>query len=984
MDDSLNLNLTENSFQYNTENSYVNENNEFDDNFNASNISGIANNESNKLETLNNEESEPKHTNNTTGLNEVMNKYSNITLPSKDIQINNDNEGIKTSFYSINSCTIDSKQYSVIILKNATEHTNELTSLIDSMIQLKKKVNVDIINQMRNISYEENSGEVYIIFDKLISSNYISKSAEYKGNHLNNYFISFLLLEGINSLHKLNQSIYHINPSTMLFTDKDELSFIMPFDEYKVFFPNPDPELDENTMNYFSTEEAFGLCEKNELPKDIWKYGCLVMDLFAPGYKRSMLSEQDYKSQLKEYVLPQIPKNVPKDLWSFICICLNPYKDVRITASELLGQFIQLIHKTPELSQFELILNELKKCGNIGLDNNMGGSMYNNQYSAIGGGVPGENIQNDMINSSNNAYLYGDPLKYRKCALHNESDLDHYCAKCNEIICKDCETKFHSEHNEAVFSFEEYVKLVNERSQMFKTKFDKYVEDTQIANQKEKFGELLKTNQDEIELMYNAQQTKITEQFNYLHQLLDKIKEIELQHLFTYKKYFQDKVNILQSSYEGIQKEISDINQIIGRRFSNFTNFKNLPKNQQENIIKGTPNEDNLITFKKKEIIKLISHFLKEKEHVSLIKRYFDLFVFHYKDTKINDIVKLLEMKISTLTKKYNEENKDSNYNLLVKEFEDSALDSSRNYFNTTSRNLFLPLVNTQKIFAYNFELNKFLIITVDFSNLPIKRFPNYSRNLTINGNLIINGGFDEESRCTLPDFLLFTRENSNLTKLQDMIYGHSAHSLIYLPPTNELIVVSGSGIVKCELYSFETEKWNEIPEINTPRQNPTLFYYNKQYLYAFGGAFWDETQRAFVYLDSVERLNLGFGSIKGDDKWEVVNYFVKGSDDFNLKKSVMSVLSYKSNSILLVGGATGYNSYTDECVLFDFDTNSFELKPSIKLPHKTCFPNKAFLYYPGKAYQLDNDGNVYEFNFETEEFSIIKLNEVVENNTKY
>ena len=71
------------------------------------------------------------------------------------ISISNDNEGIKTSFYSINSCTIDSKQYSVIILKNATEHTNELTSLIESMIQLKKKVNVDIINQMRNISYEE-------------------------------------------------------------------------------------------------------------------------------------------------------------------------------------------------------------------------------------------------------------------------------------------------------------------------------------------------------------------------------------------------------------------------------------------------------------------------------------------------------------------------------------------------------------------------------------------------------------------------------------------------------------------------------------------------------------------------------------------------------------------------------------------------------------------------------------------------------------
>ncbi len=392
-------------------------------------------------------------------------------------------------------------------------------------------------------------------------------------------------------------------------------------------------------------------------------------------------------------------------------------------------------------------------------------------------------------------------------------------------------------------------------------------------------------------------------------------------------------------------------------------------------MLKSIPRDENLLNFKKKNIIKCVSSFHKESSQIERLKRYFEIFIEKYKENKINDLVRVVEKKNETIKKKYEETDLNEYLKILIQEFENLALLSSRNFFNSQSRELFISIVNTNKIFSYHLDSQKYFVTEVDFEGMPINRFPNYSRSLVINGNLLINGGFDEENRVTLPFFFFYDRLNKNISRLSDMLYGHSAHSIIYIPP-HYVIVVSGSGTVKCEKFDMENNTWSELPDITITRQNATLFYYNKQYLYAFGGAYWDDSKKTFIYVESVERLDLGFGTVEGSDHWEQIITFKLGN--VNLKKSVLSVLSYTANQILLVGGSISYNTYSDEVLLFDFDKNEFSIKDGMILPKKTCFPNKIFLHSGNKSYQMDNDGFVHEFDFLTDKFTIIKENTVL------
>ena len=415
------------------------------------------------------------------------------------------------------------------------------------------------------------------------------------------------------------------------------------------------------------------------------------------------------------------------------------------------------------------------------------------------------------------------------------------------------------------------------------------------------------------------------------------------------------------------------VEQTIAEKEENFLKFQDLDQIKKEEVMKSITKDENMLSFKKKNIIKFVTNFHKESSQVERIKRYFETLIEKYKENKINDLVKVVEKKNSSIKTKYEQMDLNEYLKVLIYEFEQTSLHSSRNYFNSNSRELFISIVNSNKIFSYNIETMKYDQITVDFSNMPVDRFPNFSRSVIISGNLLVNGGYDEDVKVTLPYFFYYDRLNKKLNRLADMLYGHSAHSIIFVPP-RFVIVVSGSGMTKCEQYDLDNNTWTELPEISIPRQNCTLYYFDKQYLYAFGGALWDEKKKSFIYLETVERLNLGFGSLGCSPKWDPCNTY-QTSNNWNIKKSVMSVLSYTAGKVLLVGGSINYNTYTDECFTFDFDKNEFSRKEGLLLPRKTCFPNKCFMYSGDKAYQLDNDGNVYEFDFTLDKFNIINEN---------
>jgi len=150
------------------------------------------------------------------------------------------------------------------------------------------------------------------------------------------------------------------------------------------------------------------------------------------------------------------------------------------------------------------------------------------------------------------------------------------------------------------------------------------------------------------------------------------------------------------------------------------------------------------------------------------------------------------------------------------------------------------------------------------------------------------------------------------------------------------------------------------------------LFYHNEQYLYVFAGLCYDEQLSDFSILETVERLDIGFGPVEESKKWEIIP-FKKSNEHVNISKSVMTIIPITSSRILLVGGMNKDQSQSDEVLMFDFEDYEFSLLPELMLEKQTCFPNKSFLFFGDYAYQFDNEGLIHEFSVDDLAFKIVK-----------
>lgn len=858
---------------------------------------------------------------------------------------------VKTQCYRLYLSKFDNIQCSVIVLNNISSNQQALILLLHKFSIMN---NVKSKNLLKFIGVsEDKEKDSFILIFEYVYTNY-----ELKSHTLPKYspftFETILhLLETINDCNSVNLPLYTIRKETLLFSIDDSFKFLIPFTELTQFsqsYSSVDTKHNSATLidsfSYDRYKAPELLYSRYTNKSDIWQIGCLALEMFSEFQVWDGLSEEEMDNNLKKFFVPKIYSDIPRHLWGILCECLCPYVDTRIAPGKLLSRYA-------------------KHIGRLGLVDADKVKMY---YDGDKG--EGDNYEEEGDDGSFNV---------RKCDIHIGKDAYLFCTYCNEIMCDVCKDTIHLDHKEkdCFYEYLEYVNTARQKTHLFKEKFDKYIIDARVP-EKEKYDQLMKTSENEIEKLYIDQKTKIENQFKYIISILNQIEKTEIERLAKYKGFISKKFSEVFDNFNELQKTIDEVKNLIDKREKTFGNFQSVSQKTKENIMKAIIKEDNLLVFKKKKIIGHVTAFHKTKDKIDLIKRYFEIFISHYKDNKINDMVKYLEKKSETLIIKYRNEIPDEVYMSLITEFNLLSLLSSRNYFNQTSKELYIPISNKNEIFSYNFEINKYLLTTVDFSNTPLKQFPLYSRSVLLNNVLYINGGYDDITKTTLPYLLSFDRLHNKLIRLGDMQYGHSAHSLMSLPP-NDIVAISGSGIVKCEKYDSINDEWVSLPDINIPRQNATLFYFNKQYIYAFGGVYWDESQKDFKFVEKVEKLNKGYGSVKGDDEWVFVDYKCNfDCGKFNLRKSVMSALSMPNGKCLLVGGAIKFNEYSDECVEFDFDTGEFILRNELRLPKKTCFPNKSFMYLGDKAWALDNDGNVIEFDFIKNRFEMIKENKVV------
>ena len=370
-----------------------------------------------------------------------------------------------------------------------------------------------------------------------------------------------------------------------------------------------------------------------------------------------------------------------------------------------------------------------------------------------------------------------------------------------------------------------------------------------------------------------------------------------------------------------------------------------------------------ILKNKKLNIMNLFKDYQKSIGESDKIKRYFQRAVSNLKENKAYDLIKVLDKLYNQLEGKYSTLELQEYMNTIVVELDEYSLLNSRNNAPKNVKDIQIACFKSKKVLSYDIQQNQLSIIESDFTGCPIDAFLNFSRSINVNGMLYSNGGWDDNKKISLKYHFSYDAKKHKLIQEESMFHGHSAHSLIYVP-SQYIYVISGSGVAKCEKYNINTKHWTEITEVNFHRQNASLFYHNEQYLYLFAGLSWDEQLSDFVFVESVERLDIGFGQVDDSSKWEIVPT-LKSRDNVVISKSVMTVIPLTTNKILLVGGMYKDQSYSDEVLLFDFEKMEFSLLEDIKLEKKTCFPNKYFLFFGDYAYQFDNDGDIHEFSLE-------------------
>lgn len=554
-----------------------------------------------------------------------------------------------------------------------------------------------------------------------------------------------------------------------------------------------------------------------------------------------------------------------------------------------------------------------------------------------------------------------------------------YCTQCNDLICTKCQFSNHKDHNDesVIVDINTYIEQASNQFEIFKDKFQKFIEiSTASFPIDDTIFEYLGKQKNVIDVLYEEQKKFINSQFDVFYKRIDQLKELEVNNLSRFRDFFKGKFLDLENKIEELANEKIEVEEFLENREGELKCFVDLDSFAKEGAVRRIPSDINVLKSKKQLIMNLFKEYQKHIGESDKIKRYFQRAVMNLKENKAYDLIRVVEKLHAQLDAKYNSIDLQEYMNNIIVELDEYALMNSRNNAPKNVREVLIACFKSKKVLDYNISNNSLSIIEADFKGLSIEYFLNFSRSINVNGTLYINGGWDDNKKIPLKNHLSFDLRTNKVMEEPEMLYGHSAHSLVYVPP-NYIYCVSGSGIGRCEKYDINAKEWSEIAELNYHRQNASLFYHNEQYLYVFGGLCWDEQLADFVFVETVERLDIGFGPVEESMKWEIVPT-LKARDNVIISKSVMTVVPYSSSKILLVGGMFKDQSYSDDVILFDFDKLEFSLLEDLKLEKKTCFPNKYFLFFGDFAYQFDNEGDIHEFSVKDLSFKVVNQHKPV------
>lgn len=392
--------------------------------------------------------------------------------------------------------------------------------------------------------------------------------------------------------------------------------------------------------------------------------------------------------------------------------------------------------------------------------------------------------------------------------------------KCNEIICNKCKDTIHQEHNQEniIIDISQFVEDSIERFKEFRNKYNQFLQKTTTNFPiDDSILEFLSKQKNVIDVLYEDHKKYINDQFDIFHKRIENLKELELKNLMKFRDFFLGKFLDLENKVNDIVEEKTNVDEFLENRITDLEDFPQSDQFAKESCVLRINPDINNLKVKKQTIMNLFKEYQNHIGYADKIKRYFQRSVLNLKENKAYELIKVLEKLHIQLETKYQNIDLQDLMNSIMIELDEYALLNSRNIAPKNTKEIFIACFNSKIVLSYNTSNNTQNMIEADFRNTNLQNFLNFSRSINVNGVLYVNGGFDEIKKVSLKNHLSFDPKTNQVFEEEDMIYGHSAHSLLYVPP-QYIYCISGSGIGKCEKYDINAKNWMEIPELNYHR----------------------------------------------------------------------------------------------------------------------------------------------------------------------
>ncbi len=338
---------------------------------------------------------------------------------------------------------------------------------------------------------------------------------------------------------------------------------------------------------------------------------------------------------------------------------------------------------------------------------------------------------------------------------------------------------------------------------------------------------------------------------------------------------------------------------------------------------------------------------------------------------------------------------------------ESKILFASKNYLPRNISHLYQPIDRTNNITIYDSQTESFKKIQLFPTNLRGFSFLPFSRYLNFNGKLFISGGYqdtklsntlwafydsefitinsdkktskntgefgkysnlrniDKEFDSSINDKSKYTDEsnpNYNVVRCMNMISPRAGHAMIGLAPSLIFVFGGTESVTSCEMFHYDTNRWEEISSLNESRIDPSAFIY-KNYIYVFFGLKYDKSTKRYSFIDTIERISL---LNTQNSEWQYVSpKLSEGLNIENLGRSLCGIVikANSSSSIYLCGGQVAKEKFSMDILDYDLELNTMSISEK-KLPKPSAFLEQNFMYLFRTGINFDLYGDIFYYHF--------------------